>query len=147
MAHIEKWAALGSVVFFVLFSALMITVYNFMIHIPEDDGFLRSFSADPKIFQFISMGFAPAVILAGVSFIMSKHYGSKPNGIMIVVGGIIMLVGMYVCYSMINRIEDNQITDAVRFTPIVFMALSIPVMGFGAHLSKQKKIRPKKEYF
>ncbi len=144
---IEKWAAFGSVVFFVLFSALMITVYNFMIHIPEDDGFLRSFSADPKIFQFISMAFAPSVILAGVSFIMSKQYGSKPNGIMIVLGGIIMLVGMYVCYSMINRIEDNYITDAVRFTPILFMAMSVPVMGVGAYLTKQKKIRPKKQYF
>jgi uncharacterized membrane protein len=144
---IEKWAAFGSIVFFALFSALMITVYNFMIHIPEDDGFLRSFSANPKIFQFISMGFAPAGILAGVSFIMSKHYGSKPNGIMIVVGGIIMLVGMYVCYSMINRIEDNYITDAVRFTPILFMAISVPVMGVGAYLTKQKKIRPKKQYF
>jgi len=144
---IEKWAAIGCIVFFVLFSALMITVYNFMVNIPEDDSFLRSFSANPKIFQFISMGFAPAAILAGVSFIMSKQYGSKPNGIMIIVGGIIMLVGMYVCYSMLQRIEDNYITDAVRITPILFMVISVPVMGVGAYLTKQKKIRPKKQYF
>jgi hypothetical protein len=118
-----------------------------MIHIPEDDGFLRSFSADPKIFQFISMSFAPSAILAGVSFIMSRQYGSRPIGGMIVAGGAILLVGMYVCYSMLNRIEDNYITDAVRFLPILFMVLSIPVMGVGAYLTKQKKIRPKKQYF
>ncbi len=144
---IEKWLAITSVALFAMFAGEMISVYNFMINIPEDDGFLRSFSADSKLIQFVSIGVAPAGILAGVAFIMSRRYGSRPIGGMIIAGGIILLVGMYVCYSMLNRIEDNYITDAVRFLPILFMALSIPVMGVGAYLSKQKKIRPKKQYF
>ncbi len=144
---IEKWLAITSVALFAMFAGEMITVYNFMINIPEDDGFLRSFEPDSKLIQFISIGVAPAGILAAVAFIMSKHYGSKPIGGMIIVGGVILLVGMYVCYSMLNRIEDNYITDAVKYLPILFMVLSIPVMGVGAYLSKQKKIRPKKEYF
>ena len=78
---------------------------------------------------------------------MSKQYGSKPIGGMIIAGGVILLVGMYVCYSMINKIDDNYITDAVKYVPILFMVLSVPVMGFGAYLFKQKKIRPKKEFF
>jgi len=78
---------------------------------------------------------------------MSRQYGSKPIGGMIVAGGGILLVGMYVCYSMLGKIEDDYITDAVKYLPILFMVLSIPVMGVGAYLSKQKKIRPKKEYF
>ncbi len=144
---IEKWLAITSVALFAMFAGEMISVYNFMINIPEDDGFLRSFSADSKLIQFVSIGVAPAGILAGVAFIMSRRYGSRPIGGMIIAGGIILLVGMYVCYSMLNRIEDNYITDAVRFLPILFMVLSILVMGVGAYLSKQKKIRPKKEYF
>ncbi len=144
---LEKWSAIGSVVFFVLFSALMITAYNFMINIPEDDAFLRSFSADAKIFQFISMGFAPAGILTGVAFITSKQYGSKQIGGMIIVGGIIMLAGMFVCYSMIDKIDDNYITDAVKYLPILFMALSIPVMVIGSYLMKERKKRPKKQFF
>ena len=143
----EKWCAIGSVIFFVLFSMLMITAYNFMINIPEDDAFLRSFSGDAKIFQFISMGFAPAVILAGVAFILSKRYGSKQISVMIISGGIIMLVGMFVCYSMIDKIDDYYITDAVKYSPILFMALSIPVMVIGSYLMKERKKRPKKEYF
>ncbi|MBA4718127.1 MAG: hypothetical protein HRO68_03110 [Nitrosopumilus sp.] len=144
---IEKWLAITSVALFVMFAGEMISVYNFMINIPEDDGFLRTFEPDSKLIQFISIGVAPAGILAGVAFIMSRRYGSKLIGGMIVAGGVILLVGMYVCYSMINRIEDDYITDAVRYLPILFMALSIPVMGVGTYLSKQKKIRPKKEYF
>ncbi len=144
---IEKWLGITSVALFAMFVGEMISVYNFMIIIPEDDGFLRAFEADPKIIQFISIGVAPAGILAGVAFIMSKQYGSKPIGGMIIVGGVILLVGMYVCYSMINKIDDNYITDAVKYIPILFMALSFPIMGVGAYLTKQKKRRPKKQFF
>jgi len=144
---IEKWLAITSVALFAMFAGEMISVYNFMINIPEDDGFLRAFSADSKLIQFVSIGVAPAGILAGVAFIMSKQYGSKQIGGMIIAGGIVLLVGMYVCYSMVNKIEDNYITDSVRYLPILFMVLSAPVMGFGAYLFKYKKKRLKKEYF
>ena len=143
----EKWSAIGSVVFFALFSALMITVYNFLVEIPEDDVFLRSFDSDAKIFMFISIGVGPAGILAAVAFIMSKQYGSKQIGGMIVAGGIILLAGMAVCYSMVDNINDQYITDSVRYLPILFMVLSAPVMGVGVYLTKQKKKRPKKEFF
>ena len=144
---IEKWLAITSVALFAMFAGEMISVYNFMINVPEDDGFLRAFEPDPKIIQFISIGVSPAGILAGVAFIMSKHYGSKPIGRMIIAGGVILLVGMYVCYSMINKIDDYYVTDAVKYIPILFMVLSAPVMGVGVYLSKEKKKRPKKEYF
>jgi len=144
---IEKWLAITSVALFAMFAGEMISVYNFMINIPTDDGFLRAFSADSKIIQFVSIGVAPAGILAGVSFIMSKQYGSKQIGGMIIAGGIILLIGMYVCYSMLDKIDDNYITDSVRYLPILFMVLSFSVMGVGAFLLKQKKKRPKKKYF
>jgi len=143
----ERWLAIISVGLFAMFAGEMISVYNFMINIPEDDGFLRAFSADSKIIQFVSIGVGPAGILAGVAFIMSKRYGSKQIGGMIIVGGIILLVGMYVCYSMLDKIDDYYITDSVRYVPILFMVLSAPVMGVGAYLFKHKKRRPKKEYF
>ncbi len=143
----ETWLGIISIALFVMFVGEMISVYNFMIDIPEDDTFLGSFSADSKLIQFVSIGVAPAGILAGIAFIMSKRYGSKRIGGMIIAGGIILLVGMYVCYSMLIRIDDKFITDSVRYLPILFMVLSFPIMGVGAYLTKQKKKRPKKEYF
>ena len=144
---IEKWLAITSIALFVMFAGEMISVYNFMIDIPEDDTFLGSFSADTKLIQFVSIGVAPAGILAGVAFIMSRQYGSKPIGGMIIAGGVILLVGMYVCYSMVDKIDDDYVTDSVKYMPILFMALSVAVIGVGANLLKQKKKRPKKEYF
>ena len=144
---IEKWLAVTSVALFAMFAGEMISIYNFMSDVPEDFEFIQEFEADPKILQFISIGVGPAGILAAVAYIMSKQYGSKPIGGMIVAGGIILFVGMFVCYSMLDNIEDSYLTDAARYVPILFMVLSAPVIGVGLYLTKLKKKRPKKEYF
>jgi len=144
---IEKWLGITSVALFAMFAGEMISIYNFMIDVPENFEFVQAFQADPKILQFISIGVGPAGILAAVAYILSKQYGSKPIGGMIVTGGIILLVGMYVCYSMLDKIDDSYLTDAVRYVPILFMVLSAPVIGVGLYLTKLKKKRPKKEYF
>jgi hypothetical protein len=144
---IEKWLAITSVALFVMFAGEMISIYNFMNMPLEDFEFSLVFDADAKIFQFISIGVAPAGVLAAVAFIMSKQYGSKSIGGMIVIGGISLFIGMYVSFSMLDKINDVYLTDVVSNVPILFMVLSVPVIGVGAYLTKQKKKRPKKEYF
>jgi hypothetical protein len=144
---IEKWLAVTSLALFAMFAGEMISIYNFMTDVPEALVFSITFDADPKIFQFISIGVAPAGILAAVPFIMTKRYGSKPIGGLIVAGGVILLLGMLVTYSLIDKIDERYITDVVKYSPVLFMVLSIPVIGVGAYLAKEKKKRPKKEYF
>ena len=144
---IEKWLAVTSLGLFAMFAGEMISIYYFMTDVPEAIEFSITFDADPKIFQFISIGVAPAGILAAVPFIMTRQYGSKPVGSLIAIGGVIMLVGMLVTYSLVDQIDDVYITDVVKYTPILFMILSIPVIVVGAYLTKEKKRRPKKEFF
>ena len=144
---IEKWLAITSVALFAMFAGEMISVYNFMLTVEEDFGFARSFDANAKIIQFISIVVAPAGVLASVAFIMSRQYGSRQIGGLIMVGGVVLLVGMLVCYSMIEKIDDIYLTDAVKFLPILFIVLSPVVIAVGAYLSKQKKKRPKKQFF
>ena len=144
---IEKWLAVTSLGLFAMFAGEMISIYYFMTDVPEAIEFSITFDANPKIFQFISIGAAPAGILAAVPYIMTKRYGSKPIGGLIVAGGVIMLLGMIVSYSLIDKMDDVYITDVVKFTPLLFMALSVPVIAVGAYLSKEKKKRPKKEFF
>ncbi len=143
---IEKWLAITSVALFAMFAGEMISIYSYVINPPEnaifDDSWFNS-----KIFQFISIGAAPAGILAAVPFFMTKQYGSKLIGGLIIVGGIILFVGMLICYIMLDKINPVYVTDIVSFTPILFMALSPIVIAVGSYLSKQKKKRPKKEFF
>ena len=144
---IEKWAAIASIGLFTMFSGEMISIYYFMGHVPNNFEFGSTFEANPKILQFISIGIAPASILAALSFLMSRRYGSKPIGLMIVGGGIILFTGMVVCYSLVDSIVAEYMTAAVSMTPVIFMVLSIPVIVVGLILLKTKKKRPRKEYF
>ena len=144
---IEKWLAITSVGLFAMFAGEMISVYYFMMTVPTDSIVAQGFSPDPKLIQFVSIGVAPAGILAAVAFIMSRNYGSKQIGILIIVGGIILLVGDIVAYSMIDSMPEKYVTDAVKYLPLLFMILSAPVMGVGTSLILKRKKRPKKQFF
>lgn len=144
---LEKWVAIASVGLYVMFVGEIISVFNFIINIPANFEFGTSFEPSPKILQFISIGVAPASVLSGLAFILSRRYGSKQIGSMILSGGIILLIGMAYCYSLLDKIPDAYMVDAVIITPPLFMGVSIPVMIVGLILIKTNKKRPKKEYF
>jgi len=144
---LEKWASIASVGLFAMFVGEMISIYYFMTDIPANFEFASVFEPTPKILQFISIGVAPASILAGLSFILSKRYGSKQIGSIIFSGGMILLIGMVYCYSLLDKLVASYMIDAVIITPPIFMGVSIPVMIVGIILIKTNKKRPKKEYF
>jgi len=143
---IEKYIAIASLGLFVMFVGEIITIYTFMIDPPNDISTL-GFEPEPKVLQFISIGIAPAVILAGTSYLMARQYGSKPIGLMIIAGGVILLIGMIVAYTLLEQLDEVFLVTAVTITPPLFIAVSIPVIVVGVKLLKQKKRRPKKEYF
>lgn len=144
---LEKWVAIASVGLFAMFVGEIISIYHFMIDIPANFEFGVEFEPSPKILQFISIGVAPASILSGLSFILSRRYGSKQIGAMILGGGIILLIGMAYCYTLLDKLVDSYVVDSVIITPPLFMGISIPVMVVGIILIKTNKKRPKKEYF
>lgn len=146
---VEKYLAAASLGLFIMFVGEIISLYVFMVAPPQSDdpfSLIREFEADPKILQFISIGAAPATILAGVSFIMTKRYGSKQIGIMIIVGGAILLVGMVYANFLVPNIKTDYLTGAVSLIPPLFIAVSIPVMIVGVLLLKIKKPKKKKDY-
>lgn len=146
---VEKYIAAASLGLFIMFVGEILSLYSFMINPPTpDDPFslFLEFEADPKIYQFISIGVAPASIMAGVSFIMVKKTGSKNIGTMIVAGGAILLGGMIYANSLVPKIEPEYMTEAVSFVPLLFMIVSIPVMVIGVLLFRIKKPKKKKDY-
>jgi hypothetical protein len=138
---VEKYVAAASLGLFIIFVGEIITLYDFMIE-PQ-----REVEPAPKVLQFISIGIAPALVLTGTSFIMAKKYGSKQIGAMIIAGGAVLLVGMSYAYTLLDKIEPNHLVFAVSITPPLFISVSIPVIVVGILLLREKKKRPKKEYF
>ena len=141
---LEKYLAIAGLALSVFFVAEIITVFNFMANPSGNLEF--GFEAAPKIFQFISLSIAPATIVFGVSFVLSKRYGSKLNGFLMITAGVIILAGMIFAYTMIEHIQEKLIDTSVEFTPVIFMIVSIPIIFFGARLLKIKPRKPKKNY-
>ena len=141
---LEKYLAIAGLALSIFFVAEVITVFNFM-SIPSDEA-MFAFEAAPKLFQFISLSIAPAMIVIGVSFVLSKRYGSKLNGILIISSGVVVLLGMIFSYTMIENIQEKLIDITVEITPLIFMCVSIPIILLGIRLLKTKPRKPKKNY-
>ena len=141
---LEKYLAIAGLALSVFFVAEIITLFNFMINPSDSVDF--GFEAAPKIFQFISLSIAPATIVFGVSFVLSKRYGSKLNGTLMIISGAIILTGMIFAYTMIEDIQEKLIDSSVEITPIIFIMVSIPIIFFGIRLLKTKPRKPKKNY-
>lgn len=143
---VEKYIAAASLGLFIMFVGEIITMYNFMQDNPDQASTLL-LEPNPKILQFISIGVAPAIIMAAVSFIMSKRYGSKLIGAMIIAGGVILLGGMGYAHSLIGGINSEYTSELIPILTPLFMIVAIPIIFTGTRLLKVKKRKIKKDYF
>ena len=141
---LEKYMAIAGLALSIFFVAEIITLFNFMIDPSDNDSF--GFEAAPKLFQFISLSIAPATIMMGVSFHLSKRYGSRFNGMLIILSGIIVLVGMVYAYTMIEDLKPDLVDSAVEITPLIFICVSFPIIIIGSRLLKTRPRKPKKNY-
>ena len=141
---LEKYMAIAGLALSIFFVAEIITLFNFMINPADNDSF--GFEAAPKLFQFISLSIAPATIMMGVSFHLSKRYGSRFNGMLIILSGIIVLIGMVYAYTMIEDLKPSLVDSSVEMVPIIFMVVSIPIIIIGVRLLKTRPRKPKKNY-
>ena len=137
---IEKWIAAASLGLFIMFVAEILTIFNYLINPSQE------IQPGGKILQYISIGVAPAVILAGTAFLLSRRYGSRSIAAMIIAGGAILLVGMYYANTLLLQISKSYLVTEVTITPPLFMAISIPIMIVGAILFRIKP-KPKKQYY
>jgi len=137
---IEKWIAAASLGLFIMFVAQMISISVYLSH-PSHD-------IDPssQIKEFISISIAPAIILSGASFVMTKRYGSRLVGSIIITGGIITIVGMYYVNSIIPKIASAYVVPELTISPPAFIVISIPIIFIGLLLFRVKP-QPKRDYF
>lgn len=137
---IEKYLALASLGLFVMFGGEINVFYNYLIA-PRVE-----VEPEPQILMYISIGVAPAMSIAGTAFLMSKRYGSRSIGSIIIAGGVVLFASMFYANTLVPKIDKNYLVYAVQTIPPLFMAVSIPIMVVGGFLFRTKK-RPKKEYF
>ncbi len=137
---IERWISAASLGLFIMFDGEILSIFHYLIN-PLD-----VIEPGSQILEFISIGVVPALILAGSSFLMSRRYGSRLVGSMIIAGGAVLLGGMYYANTLLSQIGVTYLVTEVTITPPLFMAVSIPTMIVGGLLFRIKP-KPKKDYF
>ena len=137
---IERWVAVASLGLFIMFVAQMISISVYLAH-PSHD-------IDPssEIREFISISVAPALVLAGSSFVLARRYGSRLVGSLLISGGLITIGGMYYVTTLINQIAPAYVVPELTGSPIAFGLTSIPIIIIGSLLFRVKPM-PKRDYF
>ena len=144
------YIAIAGIILYAIFAGEMISILNYMLEPTEqtlENDFLKPpvYDAPSKILQFISIGVAPGLVMSGTAYMLARKFGSKQIGWLIIIGGLVLLIGMFYSYTMLDDIEKDYQVFTVTITPPLFMAVSIPIMIVGSLLFRIKK-RPKK-YF
>jgi hypothetical protein len=135
---LETWVSIGSIGLSAMFVTLIISFYNFLII----QGVNPSNIIDPAslLVQEVSISGAPAAVLAGVVFAMTRTIGNRPAGLLLIVSGAIMLAGMIAALGMIPQIHRQYLVGGgIIVVPYMFMAAGAGIAGIGGYLAAVSK--------
>lgn len=124
--------SLGSLAMTVMFIALMISFYLFLVG-PDAKG--PGIYVDPQgvLIQIISISGVPGLILAGTVFGLQKAYVVKEATLLLVASGIILIVGMAIVVTIVPKINRNYSFGGLNAVPLVFMAGGVVVASFAIY--------------
>lgn len=137
---LEDWTSLASLGLAVMFVALLLSFYNFLIG-PEGIGPERVVEPGSLLLQLIFISAAPCMVLAGFVFAMAKSYGAPIAGSLLVTAGVIIVVGMAVGLTMVPRIPSQYIVGAVGVAPFIFLPAGAGITGIGGYILAVSKRR------
>ena len=132
MLKLETWVSLGSLGMTVMFIALMISFYLFLVG-PDAKG--PGIYVDPQgvLIQIVSISGVPGLILAGTVFGLQKAYVVKEATLLLVASGVILIFGMAIVVRIVPKINRNYSFDGLNAVPFVFMAGGAAVACFAIY--------------
>lgn len=145
MLKLETWVSLGSLGMTVMFSALVISFYLFLVG-PDAKG--PGIYVDPLgvLIQIISISGVPGLILAGTVFGLQKAYVVKEATLILVASGIVLIVGMAIVVTIVPKINRNYIFGGLNAVPFVFMVGGAAIVCFAIYsLYRSRKSQLKLE--
>ena len=139
---LEDWTSLASLGLAIMFVALLLSFYNFLIG-PEGIGPERVVEPGSLLLQLVFISAAPCIVLAGFAFAMAKTEGSPIGGSLLIAAGVIIVAGLAVGLTMVPRIPSQYIVGAVGVAPFIFMPAGAGITGIGGYMlavSKRRRI-------
>jgi hypothetical protein len=129
--------SLGLAIMFVL---LIISFYNVLIG-TEGQGPERYVDVRGVVVKTLSISGVPSIILAGISFGLSKNYGSRLVGLVLALTGVVLIIGMVIALYKSLMITDEFFHPLIVLVPYTFIAVgfAIFIIGFIFYLKSKKK--------
>jgi hypothetical protein len=139
MAKLESWVALGSLGMGIMFVALMISFYFFLIG-PQGKG--PDVYVDPgglTIF-IISISGAPSLILAGTVIGITRTYQTTFASIILITTAIILITGMVIIITRIlPEINEQYTVGILDKVPYIFIIGGLGIVGLGVYSFNKAK--------
>ncbi|HEY8523085.1 MAG TPA: hypothetical protein VIL14_04930 [Nitrososphaeraceae archaeon] len=132
-------ASLGLAIMFVL---LVLSFYNFLIG-SEGKGPERFVDVRGVVIKTLSISGAPSIILALISFGLSKNYGNRLSGMLLSFTGIVLIIGMVVSLSLTSKVNSEFFHPLLLIVPYTFIlgGIAILIIGSIVYLKTNKGIK------
>ena len=113
-----------------MFVLLIFSFYNFLIG-NEGEGPDRYVDIFGVIIMTISISAAPALILAGIAFGLSRNYVNKLTSLVLSFAGVIIIIGMIIAINLTPKINSEFYQPILIIVPYIFIAGGIGVLIIG----------------
>lgn len=125
-----------------MFVLLLLSFYNFLIG-SEGKGPERFVDVRGVVIKALSISGAPSIILAGISFGLSKNYGNRLSGMLLSFTGIVLIIGMVVSLSLSSNVNSEFFHPILIIVPYTFIlgGIAILIIGSIVYLKTNKGIK------
>lgn len=125
-----------------MFVLLVLSFYNFLIG-SEGKGPERFVDVRGVVIKALSISGAPSIILAGISFGLSKNYGNRLIGMLLAASGIVLIIGMVISLSISSNINSEFFHPILVLVPYTFIVggIAIFIIGSIVYLKTKKGIK------
>jgi hypothetical protein len=140
--NLEDWLSIASLGLAIMFILLVIFFYNFLIG-NEGKGPDRFVDVLGVVVKSLSISGAPSIILAGISFGLSKNYGNRLSAMLLSFTGIVLIIGMVVSLSLSSKVNTEFFHPILIIVPYTFIlgGIGILIIGSIVYLKTNKGIK------
>ena len=139
---LESWLSIASLGLATMFVLLMVSFYNVLIS-NEGQGPERFVDIRGVVVKTLSISGAPSIILAAISFGLSKNYGNRLVGMILAASGMVLIIGMIISLSISSNINSEFFHPILVLVPYTFIVggIAIFIIGFIVYLKTKKGIK------
>jgi hypothetical protein len=138
MPKLETWLSFASLGLCAMYVALLFSFYTFLIG-PNGNGPNTVVDPVALMVQIVSISGAPALVISGIVFAMTRGSRNKGAGPILIVAGIILIVGIISLKFVSPKIPERMMISTFDPVNYAFIIGGVGVMLIGVYQFLQPK--------